>query len=101
MPNIKRLSSLHSLIQLIRIHSGVNKTLYNLPLPMMKAVSHVMKTWSTLTGTAPMITPDWVRRYVYDWELDSGKAVRELGYKIRPLDDGIKNTVEWIRKNRM
>jgi farnesol dehydrogenase len=94
-------ASFNELIALIRKHSGVNKKLYNLPLPLMKTVSHVMKTWSTLTGTAPMITPDWVRRYVYDWELDSSKAVRELGYKIRPLDDGIKNTVEWIRKNRM
>jgi farnesol dehydrogenase len=94
-------ATFNELIALIRKHSGVNKKLYNLPLPMMKAVSHAMKTWSTLTGTAPMITPDWVRRYVYDWELDSSKAVRELGYKIRPLDNGIKNTVEWIRKNRM
>ena len=94
-------ATFNELIRLIRKHSGVSKKLYNLPMPMLKAVSHVMKTWSTLTGTAPMITPDWVRRYDYDWELDSSKAVRELGYKIRPLDDGIKNTVEWIRKNRM
>ncbi|HSF45976.1 MAG TPA: SDR family oxidoreductase [Chitinophagaceae bacterium] len=94
-------ASFNELIAAIRKHSGVNKKLYNLPLPMMSAVSHVMKTWSTLTGTAPMITPDWVRRYVYHWELDSSKAVAEIGYRIRPLDDGIKNTVEWIRKNRM
>jgi len=60
-----------------------------------------MKAWSDLTGSAPMITPDWVRKYDYHWELDSSKAVREISYQIRSLDEGIRQTVEWIAKNRM
>lgn len=94
-------ASFNELIAAIRKHSGVNKKLFNLPFPMMMAASHGFQIWSTLTGNAPMITPDWVKRYIYNWELDSSKAVREIGYKIRPLDEGIKQTVEWIRKNRM
>lgn len=94
-------ASFNELISLIRKHSGVDKKLYNLPFPLMSVVAHTMKTWSTITGTAPMITPDWVKRYDYHWELDSGKAVREIDYKIRSLDEGIQQTVEWIRKNRM
>jgi nucleoside-diphosphate-sugar epimerase len=94
-------ASFNELIAAIRKHSGVNKILFNLPFPMMMAASHGFKIWSTLTGNAPMITPDWVKRYIYNWELDSSKAVREIGYKIRPLDEGIKHTVEWTRENRM
>jgi nucleoside-diphosphate-sugar epimerase len=94
-------ASFNELIAAIRKHSRVNKKLFNLPFPMMMAASHGFQIWSTLTGNAPMITPDWVKRYIYNWELDSSKAVREIGYKIRPLDEGIKQTVEWIRKNRM
>ncbi len=94
-------ASFNELIGYIRKHSGVNKKLYNLPFPLMSLVSHVMKTWSTISGTAPMITPDWVKRYDYHWKLDSGKAVREIDYKIRSLDEGVQQTVEWIRKNRM
>jgi len=94
-------ASFNELISLIRKHSGVDKKLFNLPFPMMSFVSHVMKTWSDLSGTAPMITPDWVKRYDYHWKLDSGKAVKELDYNIRSLDLGIQQTVEWIRKNRM
>jgi len=67
---------------------------------LMVATSHAMVTWTKITGTPPMITPDWVKRYIYHWKLDSSKAVSEIGYKIRPLDDGIKQTVEWIRENR-
>lgn len=94
-------ASFNELISLIRKHSGVNKKLYNLPFPMMSFVSHVMKTWSIISGTPPMITPDWVKRYDYHWKLDSSKAVREINYNIRTLDEGIQQTVAWIRQNRM
>lgn len=94
-------ASFNELIGTIRKHSGVQKKLFNLPFPMMTAVSHVMQTWSVISGTPPMITPDWVRRYDYHWKLDSSKAVEQINYKIRDLDEGVKQTVEWIRKNRM
>jgi nucleoside-diphosphate-sugar epimerase len=94
-------ASFNELISLIRKHSGVDKKLFNLPFPLMRAVAHGMKAWSDLTGSAPMITPDWVRKYDYHWELDSSKAVREISYQIRSLDEGIRQTVEWIAKNRM
>jgi nucleoside-diphosphate-sugar epimerase len=94
-------ATFNELISLIKKHSGVDKRLYHLPFPLLSLVSHAMKTWSTISGTPPMITPDWVRRYDYHWKLDSGKAVREIDYKIRSLDEGIKQTVEWIRQNRM
>jgi nucleoside-diphosphate-sugar epimerase len=93
-------ASFNELIALIRKHSGVKTKLINLPYPLMAATSYAMITWTRMTGNPPMITPDWVKRYIYHWKLDSSKAVREIGYKIRPLDDGIKQTVEWIRKNR-
>jgi farnesol dehydrogenase len=48
-----------------------------------------------------MITPDWVRKYDYDWALDSSKAMKELGYKIRPLEQGVALTIEWLKKNRI
>jgi farnesol dehydrogenase len=94
-------ASFNELIAAIRKHSGVRKTLYNLPFPLMSAVSHVMKGLADVTGRPPMITPSWVRRYDYHWKIDSSKAVNDIGYQIRPLDDGIGQTVEWIRKNRM
>lgn len=94
-------ATFNELIAQIRKHSGVKKTLYHLPFPLMTAASYAMVTWTKISGTPPMITPDWVKRYIYHWKLDSSKAVNEIEYKIRPLDEGIKQTVEWVRKNRM
>jgi farnesol dehydrogenase len=94
-------ATFNELIGYIRKHSQVNKRLYHLPFPLMSAFSYAQLAWSKISGKAPMITPNWVRRYDYDWALDSSKAVKEIGYKIRSLDEGIRDTVEWIRKNRM
>jgi hypothetical protein len=30
-----------------------------------------------------------------DWRFSSAKAERKLGYRARPLDETIQNTVEW------
>ena len=32
-----------------------------------------------------------------EWACDSAKAVRELGYEWRPLAEGLRETVRWLR----
>jgi nucleoside-diphosphate-sugar epimerase len=94
-------ATFNEFIEYIRKYSGVEKTLYHLPFPLMSGVSYLQLAWSKISGKPPMITPKWVKRYDYDWALDSSKAVKEIGYKIRSFEEGIRETVEWIRKNRM
>ncbi len=94
-------ATFNEFIGYIRKYSKVEKTLYHLPFSLMKGVSYLQLAWSKISGKPPMITPNWVKRYDYDWALDSSKAVNEIGYNIRSFDEGIRETVEWIRKNRM
>jgi nucleoside-diphosphate-sugar epimerase len=84
----------------IRRYSGTEKKLKHIPFPVLSGVSYLMLWNAKLTGKYPMITPDWVAKYKYDWALNSSKAVNELGYAIRPLEEGIKETVEWVRRSR-
>lgn len=48
-------------------------------------------------GKQPMITPGWVRKYLYKWSVSSAKAQEELGYKVTPLKEGIQKTVDWLK----
>lgn len=81
--------------------SGVHNKQYHIPFVLLKVVTRFMLMRAELTGKPPMITPDWVAKYAFDWALDSSKAAREIGYRIRPLEDGIRSTIEWVRKNRL
>ena len=45
----------------------------------------------------PLVTRGAVEIFRHDWSLDSSEAVRELGYTMTPLEDGIARTVASIR----
>jgi len=51
-------------------------------------------------GTFPTITPGWVRTFLVDWAYRSDKAVRELGYRPTPLEEGIRITYDWLHRLR-
>ena len=40
-------------------------------------------------GTAPLVTRGAVSIFRHDWPVDSGAAVRDLGYHVRALDEGL------------
>jgi nucleoside-diphosphate-sugar epimerase len=48
----------------------------------------------------PLITAGWVKTFLQDGSFSSTKAEKELGYKITPLREGIRITVEWLRHLR-
>lgn len=90
----------HRLFELIRKHSGVRQKLYNVPMPLMLAFGQSQILKYRLTGKPPLLTPSWVKKYLYDWSLSSDKAIKELAYTITPLDEGIRKTVEWLKNNK-
>jgi len=44
--------------------------------------------------------PSTIEIYKHDWAYSSEKTERELGYTHSPLREGLKQTLDWIYKNR-
>ncbi|MBI5915273.1 MAG: SDR family oxidoreductase [Bacteroidetes bacterium] len=78
--------------------SGKEVRMFKIPLPVMHVAARFMEMRANLTGTPPVLTPPWVRRYGYHWELSSEKAQAELGYAPSPLEHGLAETVKWLRQ---
>jgi NAD+-dependent farnesol dehydrogenase len=91
--NISYLDFFNMLAQI----TGKNLLQIRLPLWLMMAISGIMLHWANLTGMKPLITPEWVRKYNYNWELSSEKAIKELDYKTTPLNEGVLKTLMWLR----
>jgi farnesol dehydrogenase len=53
--------------------------------------------WAELTGHPPLLTHQVVNVFREHWAYTSAKAERELGYRPTPLDDGLRQTVAWLR----
>jgi nucleoside-diphosphate-sugar epimerase len=94
-------ATFNEFINAIRKASGMDKKLRHIPFSILSILSHLQVAYANLTGKPPMITPDWVKKYDFDWALDSSKAIREFGYKIRPLDQGVAQTIDWLKRNRL
>ncbi|MBI1225310.1 MAG: NAD-dependent epimerase/dehydratase family protein [Bacteroidetes bacterium] len=77
--------------------SGKQVRMVKVPLPVMKLVSHVMEAHANLTGKPPVLTPPWVKRFHYNWELSIEKAQKELGYQPLGLEQGLSKTLDWLR----
>jgi farnesol dehydrogenase len=79
--------------------NGKKFTLYKFPVPLMMIAGYSIMGYSKLTGKPPLLTPQWIKKYFYDWSLSCEKAQRELGYTYRSLEDGLRQTVRWIKQN--
>ncbi|MGD2245124.1 MAG: NAD-dependent epimerase/dehydratase family protein [Candidatus Aminicenantes bacterium] len=68
------------------------------PVPLMLGAAGLRFAVARLFRRPPLIPPQWVKRYLQDWAVSSGKAERELGYKITPMEKGLRITLNWLRK---
>ena len=77
--------------------SGKKRALFHIPFSLMMGVSKFEYFMAENFGKPPLITPPWVKRYIQHRPLNSGKAIRELNYKITPLDQGMIKTIDWLK----
>lgn len=73
---------------------GKKHWMIHMPLGVQMLFSRIqlMKTWF---GGEPLITPKWIAKGKYDWSVDPSKAVNDLGLQLTPLEDGLKQTIDW------
>jgi NAD+-dependent farnesol dehydrogenase len=64
-----------------------------IPFPIATALGAIEELRVAAFGGSPLITRGVVEIFRHDWSLDSGDAVRELGYTMTPLSEGIRRTV--------
>lgn len=76
--------------------SGRDLSPRRLPYGLSRLVGRAMWFWADLTGKMPDLTHQAVGIFEKNWAYRSDKATRELGYRVRPLAEGIGLTVDWL-----
>ncbi len=77
---------------------GKKPFLVPVPLALMLAGARLAGAACAVLRKEPPITPAWVRRFSYDWRVDSSRARRELGYRGTPASEAFASTVAWLRE---
>jgi nucleoside-diphosphate-sugar epimerase len=91
--------SFRSFFQVLSDVSGKSYTMIPLPVSLMLAFAHFQLWKSRRFGSAPLITPDFVKRYLHHWKISSKKAEAELGYSPTSLSEAFRKTIDWIQEN--
>ena len=82
--------SLNNLFRVIGDITGVYKPVRHLPFVAGKVVGALEVMRAKLLSHQPQLTPGVVEIFKHDWIYSSAKAARELGYRVRPLEEGLK-----------
>ena len=78
--------------------TGVPPPRRHIPYAVARALGFAMWGWAELTGHEPKLTHQVVDVFREHWAYSSKKAEVELGYKCRPLREGLRITLDWLSK---
>jgi len=91
-------ATLNELFGKLQELTGVKAPTRHIPYAAATALGGLMYLWAELTGHPPQLTHREVGVFREHWAYSSAKAERELGYRVTPLLDGLRKTVEWLRQ---
>jgi farnesol dehydrogenase len=79
---------------------GKKRRLFALRESRLKQIAGVSAVFSSLFGKPPIISDNWIEKYLRNWILSSNKAITELNYKITPFEEGVEKTVRWLKNGK-
>jgi NAD+-dependent farnesol dehydrogenase len=79
--------------------TGVKIPSLRMPDWAAKAAGALQKAWAQMRDSTPQLTPDLVEIYKHDWAYRSDHAAAELGYTARSLEQGLTETVAWLKES--
>lgn len=87
--------SLSRLAQIISKYSLKSSSFYALPLNLANFVAFFVELYGKLTKTSPSFTCSAVQTLQHYRYINNEKAKNELGYIPRPIEETIKDTLDW------
>lgn len=66
----------------------------------LKRIAHIQGFFSGIIGRPPLISGNWIDKYLQNWIISSNKAINDLSYSITPFEEGVLQTVRWLKTGR-
>ena len=81
--------------------TGVKPPKINVPVWSARVAAPMIVWLSQFTGRRPLITPESIEIVSRHQKIETNKAERELGFKHRPLQTTISDTIAWFQEQHM
>ncbi|MFK7923846.1 MAG: NAD-dependent epimerase/dehydratase family protein [Bacteroidia bacterium] len=93
---------IQTLVAEIAQSMGITKIPKQIPGPILKFIARLSSLGGRIIGKEPTITPE-IANFMsrQDYAFDNSKALRELGYQMRPWREGVQANYEWLKKEQL
>lgn len=80
--------------------TGKKPPAMNIPMPMATVAGYMEYLMAQWFGKEPsLLTHEVAKIYRHAWALDSSLAVKELGYRVAPLKEGLIEMIAWLKNS--
>ena len=89
--------TLEQILSRVAALTGRRAPKVKLPTAAILPIAYAAEAWARLSGREPFVTVDGVKLARKRMFFTSAKAIRELGYTARPVDDALLDAIAWFR----
>ncbi len=86
------------LARMVREITGVAYEDKVIPMPVLRGLATVLGLVERVTGAEQLLTHEALDSLMSNPEISSDKAIRELGYQVRPIADSVRDIHAWYLK---
>lgn len=90
-------ASLRDLADLVGQNTGTPKSRPIFPMWLARIGAPFSVAWSRLTGNRPLYTSAALKPLCGEYRISHARATRDLGYHPRPLDETVRETLQWFQ----
>ena len=92
--------SYNTFFEVVASCSGKKRRLFRIKASNLKRIAHILSAAEGLAGRPPLISDNWIDKYLKNWVLSNNKAIKELGYSVTPFEEAVGRTVTWLQNRR-
>lgn len=89
--------SIRQLIEMIDEQCEAKNRIVELPVSLIRIYAHLQLLLAKIFGRQPVLTPQFVDKYLHGSHVSSEMAKRTLGYSQTPMKAAIEQTISWLK----
>jgi len=86
--------SLNDFFRLLADFTHIRHRVRHIPFVVGKLVGAMELVRARAFGHAPQLTPGVAEIFKHDWVYSSAKAIRDVGFRVSPLEEGLRITLD-------
>jgi nucleoside-diphosphate-sugar epimerase len=88
----------NTFFRILAEQSNIRRKMIHAPFFLQNAYARLELFKARYISGVAKITPQWLAKGKYHWEVDCSKAINALGYQVTPMEEAFSNTITFLKR---